>query len=115
MEKDSTEMRELVTAVGGLLEEGENRKSWLVRVSECAGISFRVAAAAFYGEQMSKETENKLKAAAGIHEAQILARRFEHLVTSLSHRDQDFHGEDIAALVHAARLLRGLGGAGDNG
>jgi hypothetical protein len=109
MPKTSVKMRDLVIAVGGPLEAAENRKGWLVRVSERAGISYRVVAAAFYGEQMGQETETKLKLAAGKYEAEILADRFEHLARSLRHRDADFHLADIAALVDAARALRGLG------
>lgn len=110
MEMEDRSMRELVIAVGGPLEAGENRKGWLARVSRRAGISFRVACAAFYGEQMSQTTKNKLKTAAGKYEAETLANRFEHLAQSLGHRDADFHGADVAALIDAARRLRGLGG-----
>lgn len=105
-EKDS--MRELVIAVGGDLAPGENRKAWLARVAEWAGISPRVAAAAYYGETNSRTAAKKLKAAAGRYEARKLARQFEGLARSLNTRDADFHREDIATLVDAARALRNL-------
>lgn len=109
MEKASAKMRDLVIAVGGPIGALENRKSWLARVAERAGLSVRVVKAAFYEEQLSAETKHKLRLAAGKHEAENLAVQFEHLAQSLNVRDQDFHGEDIAALVYAARALRGLG------
>jgi hypothetical protein len=113
-EKAST-MRELVAAVGGPMFPGENRKCWLARVAQVAGLSPRVVSAAYYGETSSRIAAAKLKAAAGRYEADNLARQFEHLAHSLDVRDADFHSQDIAALVHAARALRGLGGSGNSG
>jgi hypothetical protein len=113
MEKSS--MRELVMAVGGPMLPGENRKRWLSRVAEAAGLSLRVARAAFYQETNSRIAAAKLKAAAGRHEAEHLARQFESLATSLNVRDADFHGADAAALLDAARALRGLNRSGNSG
>jgi hypothetical protein len=101
-------MRDLVIAVGGPLLPGENRKGWLGRVAKWAGISPRVASAAFYGETSSRGAAAKLKAAAGRYEAENLARQFEHLAMSLNVRDADFHSPDVSALLDAARALRGL-------
>lgn len=113
MKTEKASMRELVIAVGGPLMADENRKSWLDRVADLAGISPRVARAAFYQEPTSREVAAKLKAAAGRHEARNLARQFEGLASSLNVRDADFHSDDITALVSAARALRGLDRSGD--
>lgn len=101
-------MRELVIAVGGPLLPTENRKSWLSRVAETAQISVRAAKAAFYREPTSARVEQKLRAAAGKHEAEHLAQRFESLAGALNTTDPDFHSDTVAALVSAARVLRGL-------
>ena len=111
MRMEKASMRELVMAVGGPLLPGENRKSWLGRVANAAGLSLRVARAAFYQETASQNVARKLKAAAGTEEAKNLARQFEGLASSLDIRDPDFHRSDIAALLDAARALRGLGRA----
>ncbi len=108
-------MRELVIAVGGPLRPTENRKGWLCRVAAVAKISVRSAKAAFYREPTSARVREKLRAAAGKHEATNLAHRFESLAQALNVRDQNFHGEDIAALLNAARALRGLDRTGDSG
>lgn len=111
MKMEKSSMRELVAAVGGPMLPGENRKSWLARVAGVAGLSPRVAAAAYYEETRSRKAAAKLKAAAGRAEAGNLARQFESLARSLDVRDSDFHRTDVAALLHVARTLRGLGGS----
>lgn len=110
MEKDSTQMRAMVRAVGGPLREGENRKAWIFRVATAVGSSYRVIAAAFYGEQMSLETKNKLALKAGHDESTTLATQLEYLVGTLSLR-KDCDVETIDALRRASRKLRGLGRA----
>jgi hypothetical protein len=118
MKREKPSMRELVFAVGGIERPGENRKSWLARVARAAGISPRSAAAAFYGELRGEihraGVESKLRAAAGQQEAKDLAARFENLATALDRGDADFHCDTIAALVGAARILRGLDSARDH-
>jgi len=112
MNTEKPSMRELVVAVGGPLEADENRKSWLTRVADTAQISVRAAKAAFYREPTSRKVEQRLREAAGRMEAEYLAKRFENLASALNVRDADFHGEDVAALVNAARALRSLDRAG---
>lgn len=110
-ELQSTKMnpRELIAAVAGPLEQFDNRKSWLSRAADEAGLTFRQVKAIFYSERKpNQKTIAKLKEAAGRYEAQRLAERFEGLAHSLNVRDEDFHGPDIAALLNAARALRGL-------
>lgn len=113
---DKSDMsRELVVAVGGPQEAADNRKSYLARVAERAGLSVRVVKAAFYGEQLSRKTRRQLTIAAGQHEAETLAMRFDALAQSLRVRDPDFHCADIDAMRAAARVLRGLVSSGTDG
>lgn len=119
-DKASTErkMRDLVYAVGGEVRSGENRKGWLARVARAAGISPRSASAAYYnelrGDVHRAGVEAKLKAAAGKQEANSLATQFESLANAMVLGDQDFHSTDIAALLDAARALRGLDRTGNH-
>lgn len=108
MEDSSTIMRELVLSVGGPLEAGENRKGWLSRVARRAGISYRVAAAAFYGEQLSSATEQKLRKAAAKHEPGEIATRLEYLAQSLLAKDADFYCQEVDWIRHSAHQLRRL-------
>lgn len=101
-------MRELVIAVGGPLQPGENRKRWLARVAEAAGISPRVASAAFYEETNSRVAAAKLKAAAGNNAPGNIASEFERLATALEGKDQDFYGPHIASLRDLAGAMREL-------
>jgi hypothetical protein len=112
-----TTMRELVAAVAGPRSWGENRKSWLSRAARSAGVTFRQAKALFYGEITDPEHKaaRRMKEAAARHEAKQLAGQFEGLAVSLNQRDADFHSADIAALLSAARVLRGLDRTGDDG
>lgn len=108
MKMEKCSMRELVMAVGGPLPPGENRKRWLARVAQIAGLSPRVAAAAFYGETSSRTVAEKLKKAAGKYEAENLARQFEHLAESLQVRDEDFYRAHADTWRDIARSLRAL-------
>jgi hypothetical protein len=110
-------MRNLVAAVAGPRQWGDTRESWLARAARRAGVSYRQAKALFYGEIIDADhrTARRMREAAGQHEAEQLAQRFEALAGSLQSRDADFHGSDVAALVDAARALRGLGRTGNKG
>lgn len=109
LEKASV-MRELVAAVAGPVQFNDNRKSWLSRAARRAGVTYRQVKAVFYGEitDPDHKTVRRMKLAAGRHEAQSLADRFQHLAGALNQRDADFHSEDIAALLHAAGALRNM-------
>lgn len=108
-------VRDLIAAVAGPMGASDNRKSWLARAASESGVSFRLIKALFYGERKPcAKTIAKLKEAAGRYEAQRLAERFDGLAHALDMRDADFHGEDVAALLNAARALRGLNRTGDD-
>jgi hypothetical protein len=108
-------MRDLVAAAAGPRQWNDTRESWLARAARNAGVSYRQAKALFYGEITDDEhkTVRRMREAAGQHEAEQLAHRFEALAGSLQSRDADFHSSDVAALLHAARALRGLDRSGD--
>lgn len=110
-------MRYLIAAVAGPKLDTDNRDSWLRRAARSAGTSYRQARALFYGEISDPHhaTVSKFKQAAGRHEARNLAQQFESLAHALNVRDQDFHSSDVAALISAARALRGLDRTGTDG
>lgn len=103
-------MRDLVEAVAGPRMMHDTRDSWLRRAARNAGSTYRQARALFYGEITDPyhPTVTRFKEAAGRHEAAQLAQRFEGLAQALLVRDEDFHSSDVAALLDAARGLRGL-------
>ena len=89
-----------------------NRKSWLGRAAYRAKISYRQVKALYYGETADPKhsvASSVLKAAeAARREASQLASQFETIAGGLNARDPDFHSEDIAALISAARAIRDL-------
>lgn len=113
-------MRELIAAVAGERSWNETRESWFARAARQTGVSFRQVKAAFYGEisDDNHRTARLLKDAAdrkGKQEASQLANQFEQIARAIDATDSNFHGEDVAALLHAARMLRGLDRPGTEG
>lgn len=110
MEKPSA-MRELVAAVAGQREFSDTRESWLNRAARRAGISFRSVKGIFYGEIADpRHPAVQLLQHAASRRAGAVAGRFEAIARGMETTDADFYREDIAALVHTARRLRGLDG-----
>jgi len=112
-------LRELVAAVAGPREWSDTRESWLARAARRSAVSFRQIRAVWYAEITDPDhpSARKLRDAArrlGQTEAQALAEKFETVARALGAADSDFHRTDIAALVDAARALRGLGMPGDD-
>ena len=89
-----------------------NRKGWLARAARKSGTAFRQIKALYYGENKDPKFSvafDVLKAASEARrEAQALASKFESLAGALNAKDQDFHCEDVVALIDAARRLRGV-------
>ena len=89
-----------------------NRKSWLSRAARKSGATYRQVKSLYYGEC----TDPKTSVALGVlsaaekarNEASELASRFDSLAGAMNASDSDFYGEDVVALIHAARRLRGL-------
>ena len=113
-------MRESIAAAAGPEEWFDNRKSWLGRAANRAGISYRQAKSLFYGEITDPEHKSarRMREAAarnGQATAGQLAGQFDTIASSLRATDQDFHRDTIAALLSAARVLRNLDRTGDSG
>jgi len=122
LEKSSAaSLRELVAAVAGPRSWSDTRESWLARAARRSTISFRQIRAIFYGELIDPDhpAARKLRDAAvrlGRSETADLAGRFETVTRALAAADADFYRADVAALLSAARALRGLDMAqGDEG
>jgi hypothetical protein len=108
-------MRELVAAVAGPREHSDTRQSWLNRAARRAGISFRSAKAVWYGEIDSpKHPSIRLLQHAAEKRALELSKRFDTVARAMVTTDPDFYRADIAALVHAARTLRGVDSSGND-
>jgi hypothetical protein len=92
---------------------------WLESVAKSVGISFRTARAIWNGEISNpdhlaiKELKRLAVVESARREAALLAQRFETIAGGLNAKDPDFHSADVSALVHAARILRGLDRTGD--
>ncbi len=114
MEKVS-DVRKEIAVVAGPREWGDTRESWLSRVTrKIPTVSYRTVKALWYGEIQSddhwaaREIRRAAEVIEGRREASSLARQFETIAGALNAKDQDFHSADVSALIHAARILRGL-------
>lgn len=101
-----------IGAIAGPMQIGDTRESWLSRAARRSGATFRQIKALYYGESADPRTSVAIgvlsAAERARREASDLAARFESLAGAMNATDQDFYGEDVLALVHAARRLRGL-------
>ncbi len=122
MEKCSgvSEMRNAIAIVAGPKDWGDTRESWLARVPrKVKTVSFRTVKALWYGEILDVDhwAARDIRAAATLIEARkesnSLATQYESIAGGLTATDPDFHSADVAALLHAARILRGLDRAGN--
>ncbi len=111
MEKYS--VRDEIALVAGSKEWGDNRKSWLARVSHrVPTVPYRTVKALFYGEITDPNhwAARDIRSAAQLikarQEASALAVQFQSIAGGLNVRDADFHSEDIAALLSLARRVR---------
>lgn len=116
MEK-SVNWREEIAWIAGPFGYQDSRESWLQKAAQRAGVTFRTAKSLFYGDKTNPKHdvgERIRKAAEDARvEARALASQFETIAGGLHAKDQDFYGEDIAALISAARTLRGLDSSRD--
>ncbi len=112
MEK-SVNWREEIAIIAGPFGYQDSRESWLGKVAQATGVTFRTIKSLFYGhhDNPSYETAAKIKKAAdeARREALLLAQQFERTAGALHAKDQDFFVDDIHAHVDAARALRGFG------
>lgn len=104
--------RDLVAAVAGPREWGDNRKSWFARAARRANLHPRTVKAVFYGEIKDPEHRSIRRLET---EAQRRAGALQDRLQAMSDRlrnssDPDFYVEDIAALDRAAAFLRRMAG-----
>jgi hypothetical protein len=118
MEKSVNWVEEISVIAGPIGSKG-NRESWLADAAKKAGVTLRSIKSLFYGEARHPSYENaeKIKQAAdkARQEALALAQQYADMAGALYAKDQDFYCDDIVALVHAARALRGLGVSKEEG
>lgn len=87
--------------------------NFLRSIARNAGISFRTARSLWNGEIADPEhkalqkVKREARQAKARREARDLAAQYETIADGLNAKDQDFYSADVAALVHAARILRG--------
>lgn len=116
-------VRDAIGALAGPRGFGDTRESWLAKAARKSGIiSFRMMRSLWNGEisdtanhwavHMVKRQAAELQ---GRAEAARLASMYESAAEGMRVRDADFHRDDIAALVRAARILRGEDRAGTDG
>ena len=98
-------MRDLVIAIGGLMQPGENRKAWLTRVADAAGLHPRIVRAAFHQEPTSRIAAAKLKAAAE-NETSNIARQFDELAATVEMHASAIPGQHADWLRSTAREIR---------
>ena len=104
--------RQEIALIAGPYMPSDTRESWLARAARKSRLSFRQVKALWYGECIDPKVsvaDNVRRAADQARtEAAALAARFETIAGGLNAKDADFYGDDIAALVNAARALRGI-------
>lgn len=119
MEKSSGDqtVRTEIAIVAGPREWGDTRESWLARVPRrVSTVTYRTVKALWYGEIKDPEhwaARDIREAATRIKERQErehAAANYESMAAGLLAKDEDFHSEDVRALVHAAHLLRTMVG-----
>lgn len=86
---------------------GDSVKAAIRRAARALGFSFSRAKDIWYGDarRIDPAEMDALRTQAGIYET---------VAYRLLNQDEDFHSAHAAALLDAARILRGLGSAGDN-
>lgn len=111
MEK-SVNWREEIAWIAGPFGYQDSRESWLQKAADKAGITFRMAKTLFYGQRDNPKHDVgervRRAAAAAREEARALASQFEQIAGNNNEKNTHLSSEDIAALVSAARALRGL-------
>lgn len=104
-----------IGTIAGPLLAGDTRESWLSRAARKSGATFRQIKALYYGESSDPRTSVAISVLGAAERARMeaseLATRFESLAGAMNATDQDFYCEDVVALIHAARRLRGMAGS----
>ena len=112
-------VRDAMIAIAGKPGYGEQPR-WLEKVANAANISKRAARSLWRGEIHSddhraaravRDKARQLELAK--QEARSLASQYLSIAESLNAKDPDFYRADVAALVHAARIIGSVDRTGD--
>jgi hypothetical protein len=113
--KVAMSVREAISVIAGPREWGATRDSWLAGAArKTKTISVRMMRSLWNDEIKAEDhwAKRELIQQATIiearREAQQLAANYEQIARGLNATDTDFYSADVAALVHAARILRDL-------
>jgi hypothetical protein len=108
-------VREAMIAIEGRTPGHGELPNMLVSIAKKAGISFRTARSLWQGtiknpeeHLAAREVRRLAQIATAQREARDLASQYETIAERLNANDPDFYSADALALVHAARVLRGL-------
>jgi hypothetical protein len=109
-------VREAINVLAGPRDWGDTRDSWLARAAKKVdGVSFRTIRSLWYGtisntedHWAAREIRRQAEIIKARKEAQQLAAKYEQFARGFDARDPNLHREDVAALLHAARILRNL-------
>lgn len=116
-------VRQAIATVAGPITGFDNRESWLSSVpskvmkATAARLTFRTVKSLWYGgikdpeHWAARDIGRAAKIIEAQREARALASQYETIAGGLLAKDADFHSHDAAALIHAARVLRGLDSA----
>ena len=101
-----------VSTIAGPYVSSDTRESWLYRASRKTGLSLRAIKSLYYGEAKDPRfsvARSVIQAAEKARQEAIQqASKYENLASRMANADPDFFGEDVIALVNAAKSLRGL-------
>jgi hypothetical protein len=122
LEKLSMSVRQAMISLQGNAPMHGELPRWLDGIAKKANISFRTARSLWQNEiknpddhLAAREVRRLAQIALAQREARDLATQYENIAERLNANDPDFHRSDAAALIHAARILRGLDRAGNSG
>jgi len=110
-------VRTAITTLAGSGYFPTEQSLWNAAARKSKVISYRMIKSLWYNEIKNedhwakREVRRLAELEAAQKEARDLASQFETIAGGLNAKDADFHSQDVAALVHAARILRGLDSA----
>lgn len=112
LEKLSMSVRSaLITVAGSKPSHGELPR-WLRGIAKQVGLSYRTTRSLWTGEisnpdhLAARAVRNAAEEILAQKEREEHAAQYDTLVARLVSSDEDFHREDISAILHAADLLR---------
>jgi hypothetical protein len=108
-------VREAINILAGPRDWGDTRDSWLARAAKrVEGVSFRTVRSLWYGtinnenHWAARAIQREAELTKARQEAKKLAATYESIARGLDVTNTNSNSADVAALLHAARVLRGL-------